>query len=64
MKKGVCEVTGETNVRETHGCTETPTRIERKYEVVHWSLVPAPQFVARLSLLFAFPSSAFSDSVL
>ena len=37
----------------------TPTR-KRKYEEVRWSLVPASQFVARVSLLFAFPSSAFS----
>ena len=49
----------KTDVRETQGCMATPTR-KRKYEEVRWSLVPASPFVARVSLLFAFPSSAFS----
>ena len=59
VKIGLHKVTGErrTYVKAKYGNTD-----KRKYEEVCWSLslVPAVNFVVRVSLLFTFSLSAFS----
>ena len=59
MKKCLCKVTGEkTDVRESQGWRHRQGSASMK-RFAGLSLVPASQFVAQVSQLFAFPLSAF-----
>ena len=58
-EKDLCEVTDEKYMKPKDAWRDRQGSASMK-RFAGLSLIPASQFVARVSLLFAFPSSAFS----